>query len=377
MNGKPRIAFTYASVGSGHRLAAQTIERAVVALAPDSVTISIDALGFGPLRLDGDSATRAFTGITAPLYDALWGSELAGRVGSSVAGALSPALFSGFADALRSFAPDVVVATHALPAIVAVCDRAAGRLHARTIATVATDFDLHAFWPRNGVDIACVPTEDAAAELAARGSSADVAVTGIPVREQFVAPPDKAAARRLLGVLPDGLVVLALAGSGQPGPYARFRHALAAALPSIADRCQAVFVLAGSDSEYAEDTSRAAELSGTASVRVLGYTEDVAVLMSAADLAIMKPGGLAAAECAACSLPALLVGPAAGQERANADVLVTAGSAAYVPEPHELADRAGALLEDASALASMSEAACKLGRPDAAATIAELVLRAT
>ena len=374
MNGKLRIAFTYASVGSGHRLAAQTVECGIRSLQPGTVTTSIDALGFGPLHISGDNATRVFTGATASLYDAVWGNELVGRVGSTVARALSPALFSGFAEALRTFEPDVVVATHALPALVAVSDRSAGRLHARTIATVATDFDLHTYWPRHGVDIACVPTDDAATELASRGSDARISVTGIPVREQFVKPPDRGSARRRLGIEKDGLVVMVLAGSGQSGPYSGLRQALAPALPAIAARADVVFVLAGADAQYAQETSCAVERDGMSGVRVLGYTEDIAGLMAASDLAIMKPGGLAGAECAACSLPAVLVGPAVGQERANANVLVKSGSAVFVPTPAGLAETTIALLAQPAALSAMLTAAENLSRPQAALKIASLLV---
>ena len=345
------------------------------ALSPDSVTTSMDVLGHGPLHLGGDNATRAFTGVTAPLYDMLWGSELAGRVGTSLVSALAPRLFSGFTDALRAFEPDVVVATHALPALIAVSDRAAGRLRARTIATVATDFGLHAYWPRRGVDIACVPTDDAATVLESRSSGAKVSVTGVPVREQFVNPPTREFARELRGIRGGGPVVLALAGSGQPGPYSALRRALAAALPAIADRADVVFVLAGMDADYARETSRALERAGVSGVRVLEYVEDVASLMSAADLAIMKPGGLAAAECAACSLPAILVGPVAGQERANAGVLVSTGSAVYVRTPSELEQGASALLSDPVALSTMRAATEAIRRPDAALAIAALLLQ--
>jgi processive 1,2-diacylglycerol beta-glucosyltransferase len=116
---------------------------------------------------------------------------------------------------------------------------------------------------------------------------------------------------------------------------------------------------------------------GRANVRVLRYVEDVAALIRAADLAIIKPGGVASAECAACGLPSVLVGPAFGQERANADVLMAAGASRYEQRPAALADCVVELLADSSALEGMRRAGCDLSRPDAAARIANLVLAST
>jgi len=70
---------------------------------------------------------------------------------------------------------------------------------------------------------------------------------------------------------------------------------------------------------------------------------------------------------------------AAGHQRANARSLVEAGAARVVDDEAFDADaliEAAALLEDPAAHARMSAAARSLGRPGAAAAVAELVLAA-
>ena len=366
-----RIALVYAAVGSGHMLVAESVQSAIRAAAPDTATALFDCLNRDPASTWGGSAALTYTGAAGSLYNALWGSKLAGAIGRPLASVIGAAALSHFLAELRAFEPDAVVATHALPALLAVRDRRAGRLHARVLASVVTDWQVHAYWPRRGVDLMCVPSKAAALEFGPGGLQPTV--TGIPIREQFSAAPSREATRATLGIDPDSRAVLVLAGSRQAAPYAALRRQLALALPPIAQRADDVIVLAG-DEGYASEVERMLEGSGRPNIRVLRYVEDVAALMRATDLAIIKPGGAASAECVACGLPSVLVGPAFGQERANADVLSAAGASRYVERRAALAECVVELLGDASALETMRRAACSLSRPDAAARVAELVL---
>ncbi|MDR3686019.1 MAG: glycosyltransferase [Coriobacteriia bacterium] len=366
-----RIALAYAAVGSGHRLVAESVQTAISVASPVAETALFDCLSRGPASAWGSSAALTYTGAAGALYDAVWGSKLAGAVGRPLASAIGSAVLSQFIAELRAFEPDVVVATHALPALLAVRNRRAGRLKARTIASVVTDWQVHAYWPRHGVDMMCVPSE--AAALTFGTGEPRPTVTGIPVREQFLAPPSKPVARASLDIGSDSRVVLVLAGSKQAAPYAALRRSLALALPEIAKQADEIILLAGDD-EYAFEMSRALAGAGGSRLRVLRYVEDVAVLMAAADLGIIKPGGVASAECVACGLPTVVVGPAFGQERANARVLAGAGASAYVERPDVLAECVGRLLADTPVLERMREACCDLRRPDAATRVAELVL---
>jgi processive 1,2-diacylglycerol beta-glucosyltransferase len=366
-----RVALAYAAIGSGHRLVAESIEHAIRVASPDTTTALFDCLNRDSARNWGSSAATTYTGAAGSLYDALWGSELAGRVGRPLVGVIGAAVLSGFIGELRAFEPDVVVASHALPALLAARDRRAGRLHASGLVSVATDWQVHAYWPRRGVDVMCVPSE--AAALAWRGYELRPTVTGIPIREQFSAPPSREAARASLGIDADSRVVLVLAGSRQAAPYAALRRQLADALPQIALHADEILLLAG-DEAYAAQARGTLDGAGRASLRVLRYVDDVAVLMRAADLAIIKPGGVASAECVACELATVLVGPAFGQERANADVLAATEVSTYVERPDALANCVEGLLQDSSALGRMRTACRSLSRADAASEVARLVL---
>jgi UDP-N-acetylglucosamine--N-acetylmuramyl-(pentapeptide) pyrophosphoryl-undecaprenol N-acetylglucosamine transferase len=104
------------------------------------------------------------------------------------------------------------------------------------------------------------------------------------------------------------------------------------------------------------------------------------VLYRAADLCVCRAGAMTVAELLVSGVPAILVplpGAPRDHQTRNAEALVAAGAAILVPDAECSADRLEieltALLSDADRLAAMGEAARRLGHPDAAATVAELV----
>lgn len=72
---RPTIAVVHASVGSGHRAAANAIAQAIEQLrgfdgVPQDVQVDVlDILDFGKIKFDGNKTAAAFTGATRPLYD--------------------------------------------------------------------------------------------------------------------------------------------------------------------------------------------------------------------------------------------------------------------------------------------------------------------
>jgi len=376
MSNQPTIAVVHASIGSGHRIAAESVASELRLLRPDARVEVLDILDFGVARISGNAATSAFTGPTAPLYDAAWGSA---GLGAAVMGLSRPVLsllYSAFTRWIAENHPAAIVATHALAANLAVHVTRRGRMGAVPVIACATDFGLHGFWPRRGLACFCVADDAEAEELVRRGTDeSTVRVTGIPVRAQFEQQPDRDAARTALGLNLDHRVVLALAGATQPGPYERFKESLAVSLTLIASIPNTtVAVVTGRDEAYATDLRARVSGFGSTTVRVLGYVERMAEVMAAADIAVCKPGGLVTAECVAMQLPMVLIGPASGQERANVDALVSAGAAVYDADPRRMAEFVRKALARPGHLARAKEATAALGHPEAAAHAAAAIV---
>ena len=70
----------------------------------------------------------------------------------------------------------------------------------------------------------------------------------------------------------------------------------------------------------------------------------------------------------------VLVGPAVGQERANAKSLIAAGAAVYENDPLRLAEVVRRTMGKSGRLTQMHTAAVAIARPDAAHLVAERVL---
>ncbi len=97
--------------------------------------------------------------------------------------------------------------------------------------------------------------------------------------------------------------------------------------------------------------------------------------MAAADLLVGKAGGLTTSEALARGLPMALIEPIPGQEERNADHLLEAGAAIRCNNLPAAAWKIAKLLGDEERMTRMKEAARRMGRPHAAAAIAEDALR--
>jgi UDP-N-acetylglucosamine--N-acetylmuramyl-(pentapeptide) pyrophosphoryl-undecaprenol N-acetylglucosamine transferase len=130
--------------------------------------------------------------------------------------------------------------------------------------------------------------------------------------------------------------------------------------------------------DYERIKSDLASLSG---VRIEKFIEKMEYAYAAADLVVSRAGAITLAELTRVGRAAILVPyphAAAGHQLLNARALVDAGGAALILD-HELVpalkDAAFGLLQDDCRREEMAQRSRSLGKPDAAKTIAEAVLR--
>ncbi len=270
--------------------------------------------------------------------------------------------FASFRRFVRSFRPDMVLATHFLACQVFAPYRKRGR-DRFPLGLAVTDFDAHAFWVQPTADRFFVATEEVAAVLAGRGIERHrIAVTGIPIAAPFGQRHDRADARRRLGLRSDSPVVLILSGGAGVGAFA---DAVRTVL-----HCSPVQILAvAGRNEKLRRRLGAMRPPRGSSLRTFGFVEDVASVMAAADLAVGKSGGLTTSECLAMGLPLVVFNPIPGQEERNADFLLEAGAGVKAIGTASLAYKVGELLGDRVRRERMRRAARKAARPRAARDI--------
>jgi UDP-N-acetylglucosamine--N-acetylmuramyl-(pentapeptide) pyrophosphoryl-undecaprenol N-acetylglucosamine transferase len=183
-------------------------------------------------------------------------------------------------------------------------------------------------------------------------------LTGYPLRPGFV--------RRRPLVPPARLLVM----GGSQGAR-RLNQSVWGALDRLLERFQEVIHLTGRQGE-----SQAKELA-RAGYRPIPFSDEVAGLMSEADLVVSRAGVGACAEITAVGLPAILVPGTFGgghQER-NARDLVAAGAAVRIGDDDLSAKSLVQAVEalDDERVRAMARASAALGRPDAARAIVRVL----
>lgn len=192
-----------------------------------------------------------------------------------------------------------------------------------------------------------------------------VVITGNPVRVDIAALPAR----------PAGPVREILGFGGSRGARA-LNEAWIGALPLLAD-VPARFVIQTGPAD-AERVAAAAAASG-ARAEVLPFLDDMPRRLGAADLVVARAGATTVAELTAAGRAALLVPfPQAANDHqlANARALAARGAALLVEQRELTPDRLAALVRelvaDPARVDAMGRAARALGRPDAAARVADL-----
>jgi processive 1,2-diacylglycerol beta-glucosyltransferase len=190
-------------------------------------------------------------------------------------------------------------------------------------ASIVTDFEAHALWMEDGVNLYCVAAEETKARLVARGAEADeIVVTGIPISARFSQKIEAKAVRRAMGLRDDLPVVLVPSGGFGMGPVGRILEEL----DKVRGEFQTI-VVTGRNAELRRELAGVDRKHPT---HVLGFATNMHELMAVADLIITKPGGLTTSEALAMGKPLFVFNPIPGQEAANSDFLLERGAAAKV-----------------------------------------------
>jgi len=180
-------------------------------------------------------------------------------------------------------------------------------------------------------------------------------------------------------VPPGGRLLLIFGGSQA---VRRFNSAVSGALSRLVERVHLVHVTG--DAGYAAALAGREGLPAAVRDRYRPYPflrAEMTEALIAADLIVGRAGSSTLAEATALGRP-LVVVPyphAAGHQRANALPLVEAGAARLIEDADFDAESlldAAAILDDPAAHNAMAAASRSLGRPAAAAAVADLVLAA-
>lgn len=266
---------------------------------------------------------------------------------------------------LKTFRPDVVVATQMIPAALFSSVKMRHKLDVPALGVV-TDFGMHDVWLQPGIDSYCVPHESIAGKIAADPDAVSLSAIGIPLMPGFGKLPSQHEARMQLQLDLNAPLVLVLGGGLGLGVVE-----VAARLLAGTTHAHMLVLVGHNASALASLKELATQYSGRLSA--WEWSEQIEVFLRAVDVVVGKPGGLTVAEALACGRPLLAACCLRGQESFNVRFLEDHNVGRLVSE-NDLTTALEALLADPTALAKIQDRAWALGRRDGAAGVAQAAL---
>ena len=328
-DGSRRALLISGSIGMGHDVMAHALTDSLAERSWTSSTLDAMALLGARQHKTGEAVFRGLLAVPGA-FDALHfhalrnGTRLAELLDAQATKRMAPRIEA----LLRREPAEVVVSIFATAASAMSRVRAAG-VQTRTV-TLCTDVNPHRLWVHPHTDAYLVPSATSAAFIRRFDPEANVIVAPAPVREAFYAAPPRAEARDRLGLPVDGPVALLMGGAWGLGPLVSVAAALAA------DGVHTIAVAGGN-----QRTEQALRDLAARDPRVLafGFTDQVATLMSAADVVVTTAGDTCT-EARTIGRRMVLLDVVAGHGRENLQHELELGNAAVASTEASLLARA-------------------------------------
>lgn len=371
------LLFVIADTGGGHRNAAQAVSQALDQAYPGRFApVLCDPLG-------GPGSARLLRWVTRMYGPAirlapwLWGAAYHACDSRPAMRLLRRTLLMladrPAADAVAAHHPAAIVSFHPLTGMAAVAARDQWA-PAAPVGIIITDLaTVHAAWRCADADLVIGPPGHTSSAGRRRGPAGGRQVpAGLPVTRDFwggvlLPPHDRTILRRSLGLGEDRFLILLTGGGEGSGGIAR---RAAAILRQFAD--VDVVAVCGRNVRLKRRLDRLAARSA-GRLTVTGFTRTMADWLRCSDLVVTKAGPGTIAEATCCGTPLLLTSHLPGQEKGNTEFVADAGAGRHMPGVRRLVAEIGRLRDDPAAVDAMRAASARLGRPAAAARIAELI----
>ena len=240
------------------------------------------------------------------------------------------------------------------------------------LVSVVTDpcYGFWKGWACDDVTLYLVANDEARRQLIDYGVMPErIKISGLPVHPKFAYPGEEAAqaARKALGLDPEKFTVFVNAGWIGGGNIPQIFKELVHGELDV----QAIF-LAGKN----EDLRVAAEslaLEAPFPIKVIGYSDEIEKLMSAANVMISKLGGLTTFEALACRVPIIadLITEPMPQEAGTATLIAERGAGVMLRRSSDVVPVVRRMMEDEVHYSRMRAATVGLAVPNSTRHIVE------
>ncbi|OGE73982.1 MAG: hypothetical protein A3C49_04280 [Candidatus Doudnabacteria bacterium RIFCSPHIGHO2_02_FULL_42_25] len=302
----------------------------------------------------------------SPVWGYLYSSRLVMAISLPMRKFLASFKVKNVLQILREFQPAIVISTQTVPSGIIAYLKSKG-LYLGKLVIVFSDYHLHSFWLYDEADLYICNIPEQVDELKKLGvPESKIRLTGTLVAEKFFQDISKDNARDQLGLLKSmPMVLMGGAGRARASNKEVFKQLLRSS------RSFQVVVICGKNEELREELS-AISAPAPHPVRILGYVDNMEVLMSAADVLIYKTGGPSMAEAVIKKLPMILTDIRPGHELINLNYLVNNGIAKYARIPREAVFMAEQVL-DGKTVFNHEKNYEKIVKPPGAVTLVEAI----
>lgn len=362
------ILLAYISEISGHRSAADAIEKALKILEPSTNILSINLFNYTNPYSE-KVINRLYTSVIKrmpKIWEYLYDNPKVIKKTRGVKNIIHKFNSKKIKNLFDRFNPDAIICTQAFP-----CGMFADFKKIYSLNTlllgIVTDFFPHTYWAYDNVDYYIVATEEARLRFIEQGiESAKIKLLGIPIDPKFAEQLNRKQAAEKLGIDLSKPAILVMGGGQGLGPI----KTIVKSLNALAMDLQLI-VVAGTNKKLYKKLDK---FHFNKKRFLFKYIHNIDELMEVSSIMVTKPGGLSISEALAKGLVPVIVRPIPGQEENNTKYLTKHNAAFRIKNAKDISVVVGELLSNRRKYDTMRLNAKSIARPKAALEIAQLIL---
>lgn len=186
--------------------------------------------------------------------------------------------------------------------------------NAKFINIITDSIEVHSSWFLADSDFHIVSNEDTAAALKEINIAPEkIKVLGFPVKMEFLNPMDKKEFLKEQGLNPKNFTILFLATSQS----LQKNRKIFKQLITLGDKVNIILIMGRDEKNEAKLKKYEKENS----IKVIGWTDQMASFIKSADVVVTKAGGAITMECLAAQKPIIITSMIPGGEKGNAELI--------------------------------------------------------
>lgn len=341
-----------ADVGEGHAAAARALARQIEASGQPADVMVIDGLAamgrvLQPVVEDGYRVQLRLLPWTYTIV--YWLLERVAPVRFLARRLLCLFGSRPLARRIAEHDPDVIVSTYPAVTVVLARLRRTGAIACPAVATI-TDLTGLFFWAQPGIDMHLVMYGESMSPVERIAGAGSAQLVSPLISEEFSRPRCPVESRRALHLPEEGRMVVVSGGGWGVGD-------LTGAVRELMDMPEigSIVCLAGRNEQLREQLTE--QFAAAPSVRVCGFTDQMPLLLTAADVLVHSTGGVTCLEAKAAGTPVVSYGLPVGHARLNTRAMADLGLLRLANDTKELREHVRASYAEAAPVLELAAAA--------------------